>query len=87
MTNVALWTVAEAARNAADELGRGGGLRGAFRCLVQLLDDYEWARRTEGMSAAARLFAEEPPGAGGVRIDAALAGLAEHRWIQAIKIM
>ena len=78
MTNVALWTAAEAARNAADELTRGGGLRGAYRCLMQLLDDYGRDRRTDGIAAAARLFDGEPAPTGDVRVDAALAGLAEH---------
>jgi len=73
-----LWTAAEAARNAADELDEGGGLAGAYRCLMQLLDDYRRAQRFEGTPAAARLFDDPPAGTGDVRVDAALAGLAEH---------
>jgi hypothetical protein len=73
-----LWTAAEAARNAADELRTGGGLSGAYRCLMQLLDDYRRAQRSDGTSVAARLFDDPPAGTGDVRVDAALAGLAEH---------
>jgi hypothetical protein len=73
-----LWTAAEAARNAAVELATDGGLAGAYRCLMQLLDDYRRAQRRDGTPAAARLFDEPPPGTGDVRVDAALAGLAEH---------
>lgn len=68
----------EAARNAAAELARGGGLAGAYRCLMQLLDDYRRAQRTDGAAAAARLFDQMPDSTGDVRVDAALAGLAEH---------
>jgi hypothetical protein len=75
---VVLWTAAEAARNAAAELAADGGLRAAYRCLMQLLDDYRRAQRRDGTPAAARLFDEPPPGTGDVRVDAALAGLAEH---------
>jgi hypothetical protein len=73
-----LWTAAEAARNAALELATDGGLSGAYRCLMQLLDDYRRAQRRDGTSAAAPLFDESPPSTGDVRVDAALAGLAEH---------
>ncbi len=45
---------------------------------MQLLDDYRRAQRKDGTAAAAELFAEEPPSTGDVRVDAALAGLAEH---------
>lgn len=78
MTNVALWTASEAAQNAADELGRGGGLRGAYRCLMQLLDDYGRVHRMDGIAAAARHFDAQPAPTGDVRVDAALAGLAEY---------
>lgn len=73
-----LWTVGDAARNATAELTAGGGLRAAYRCLMQLLDDYRRAQRKDGTTAAAELFTEEPPPTGDVRVDAALAGLAEH---------
>jgi hypothetical protein len=75
---VVLWTAADAARNAAAEIATDGGLSGAYRCLMQLLDDYRRARQLGGIPAAARLFDEVPPGTGDVRVDAALAGLAEH---------
>jgi hypothetical protein len=45
---------------------------------MQLLDDYRRAQRRAGTPSAARLFDEPPPGTGDVRVDAALAGLAEH---------
>jgi hypothetical protein len=73
-----LWTAAHAARNAALELVSGGGLSGAYRCLMQLLDDYRRAARANGTAAAARLFEESPPPTGDARVDTALAGLAEH---------
>lgn len=73
-----LWTAAEAARHAAGEIAGTGALNGAFRCLLQLLDDYRRAERSGGPVAAARLFADPPQGTGDVRVDAALAGLAEH---------
>jgi hypothetical protein len=75
---VVLWTAAEAARNAAAELATDGGLSGAYRCLLQLLDDYRRAQRRDGTAAAAGLFDAIPPGTGDVRVDAAMAGLAEH---------
>jgi len=75
---VVLWTAAEAARGAAVELATAGGLGGAYRCLMQLLDDYRRAVRSDGVPAAARLFDDAPPTTGDVRVDAALAGLAEH---------
>jgi hypothetical protein len=74
---VVLWTVGEAARNAAAEL-TSGGLGGAYRCLMQLLDDYRRAVRGHGVAAGARLFEEPPPETGDVRVDAAFAALAEH---------
>jgi hypothetical protein len=75
---VVFWTAADAARAAADELATDGGLSGAYRCLMQLLDDYRRVQRLDGTATAARLFDEPPPGAGDVRVDAALAALAEH---------
>lgn len=73
-----LWTAAKAARNAAAELQSGRGLLDAYRCLMQLLDDYRRAHRQDGTLAAAHLFDQVPPETGDVRVDAALAGLAEH---------
>ncbi len=73
-----LWTADEAARHAAAELTADGGLSGAYRCLMQLLDDYRRAQRQGGIQTAARLFDDAPSGTGDVRVDAALAGLAEH---------
>jgi hypothetical protein len=75
---VVLWTAGDAARNAAAELTGGAGLSGAYRCLLQLLDDYRRAQRKSGTTAAAQMFADAPPSTGDVRVDAALAGLAEH---------
>jgi len=45
---------------------------------MQLLDDYRRAVRSDGVPVAARLFNDAPPTTGDVRVDAALAGLAEH---------
>lgn len=73
-----LWTAAEAARGAAAELAGDGGLSGAYRCLMQLLDDYRRAHRGQGVQAAARLFDDPPAEIGDVRVDAAFAALAEH---------
>jgi hypothetical protein len=73
-----LWTAAEASRQAVAELAEGRGVCGAFRCLMQLLDDYRRVQRRDGSEAAGRLFEEEPPHTGDVRVDAAFAGLAEH---------
>src|SRR5437868_6932831 len=73
-----LWTAAEAARNAAVELVSGGGLSGAYRCLMHLLDDYRRAQRSGGAALAACVSDEPPTATGDARVDAALAGLAEH---------
>lgn len=73
-----LWTATEAARNASAELATGGELSDAYRCLMQLLDDYRRALRSSCIQVAARLFEEVPPKTGDVRVDAALAALAEH---------
>ena len=45
---------------------------------MQLLDDYRRSERSGGVAAAAELFEDVPPATGDVRVDAALAGLAEH---------
>lgn len=75
---VVFWTAVDAARAAVEELATDGGLRGAYRCLMQLLDDYRRVQRRDGTLAAAQLFDEPPAGTGDVRVDAALAALAEH---------
>lgn len=46
--------------------------------VLQLLDNYERARRRSGLPSAARLFREPPPSSGDHRYAAAIAGLAEH---------
>jgi hypothetical protein len=73
------WTVNDAAVCAVqairDEPARRGG---AFRCLLQLLDDYSRAVRHGGLSAGAALFQDAPPATGDSGVDAALAALAEH---------
>jgi hypothetical protein len=69
----------DASRCATGELsGPDRGRRAAFRCLLQLLDDYRRAIRGGVASAGAALFAEEPPLTGDSGVDAALAALAEH---------
>jgi hypothetical protein len=50
------WTVVEAARQASVELADGRGVQGAFRCLLQLLDDYRRVKNRDGSEAAGRLF-------------------------------
>lgn len=50
-----------------------------FRHVVlQLLDDYRSVLRRESTTAAAGVFTEAPDLTGDDRVDAALAGLAEH---------
>lgn len=74
-----LWSVTDAAVCAAEALrSEPGGRRDAFRCLLQLLDDYERAVRHRGPPAGAALFEEMPPATGDSGVDAALAALAEH---------
>lgn len=51
---------------------------GAFRCLLQLLDDYDRAVRHGGGNAGAALFRDAPPETGDSGVNAALAALAEH---------
>lgn len=74
-----LWTATDVAGCAAqalqDEPARRGG---AFRCVLQLLDDYTRAVRDGGWSAGAALFRDTPPATGDSGVDAAIAALAEH---------
>ena len=73
-----VWTAADAARYAAEELtAADGGLNAAFRCVLQLFDDYQRVARRGG-SAGRALFDEAPPRTGEPRVDAAIAALAEH---------
>lgn len=46
--------------------------------IAQLLDDYTAVRAEHGQAAAADLFLDAPPRTTDTRVDAALAGLAEH---------
>lgn len=58
-------------------LAEGSGSRALWRhAVLQLLDDYEAVRRRGGDAAA--LMAERPDMTGDSRVDAGLAGLAEH---------
>jgi len=76
---VVAWTAADAARCAAAELtADDGGLNAAFRCVLQLFDDYQRVVRVRGQSAGAALLSEAPPSTGEHRVDAAIAALAEH---------
>jgi hypothetical protein len=76
---MALWTVTDAARCAAQALRDEPARRsGAFRCLLQLLDDYARAVRDGGPPAGAALFQDPPPVTGDSGVDAALAALGEH---------
>lgn len=73
-----LWNVSDAAVCAGHALRAEPARRsGAFRCVLQLLDDYERAIRN-GMATGAALFRDPPPGTGDSGVDAALAALAEH---------
>lgn len=73
-------TAAHAARVVREILSNdSGALVDAWRHgVLQLLDDYERVRRRSGSGVAAELFVDVPPRSGDVRVDAALAGLAEH---------
>jgi hypothetical protein len=76
---VTLWTATDAATCAARELQSQPARRSsAFRCLLQLLDDYTRAVRDGGLSAGAALFQEAPPATGDCGVDAAIAAFAEH---------
>ena len=68
--------------DAVDEARRllaAGALGDVWRyAVVQLLDDYTTVRRHRGASAARAMWEQEPGRTGDVRVDAALAALAEH---------
>lgn len=68
-----------AAAEASRMLDAGESLDAVWRfVIVQLLDDYSARLRHADVAAAASLFTEEPAPTGDVRVDAALAALAEH---------
>ncbi|MBN1170580.1 MAG: hypothetical protein JXA67_00205 [Micromonosporaceae bacterium] len=46
--------------------------------VLQLLDDYSSVLRHQGVEAASRMWSSAPAPTGEVRVDAALAALAEH---------
>ncbi len=72
-------SVMAAAANARGMLDAGEALANVWRhCIIQLLDDYESARRCEGDEDAASLLAQAPDRTGDDRVDAAFAALAEH---------
>lgn len=75
-----MWTVGDAAAAATRVLSADSTALGeAWRFgILQVLDDYERARRAGGTARAAALFAEAPPPTGDCRVDAAQAALAEH---------
>lgn len=60
-------------------LTTGEPLKAVWRyVIVQLLDDYTSVRSTSGVAAAAQLWRDEPLLSGDLRVDAALAAMAEH---------
>ena len=68
-----------AARDATMMVRDGRALPDLFRHVVlQLLDDYRSVLRHSGVDAAAHVFGAAPSLTGDERVDAALAGLAEH---------
>lgn len=72
-------TVVRAAADAQALRAAGRPLPDLFRHVVlQLLDDYSSVLRASGTGAAAAVFEPAPPTTGDERVDAALAGLAEH---------
>jgi hypothetical protein len=73
------WTATDAATCAAQALAVQPARRSsAFRCVLQLLDDYTRAVRDGGVSAGAALFQDAPPASSDSGVDAAMAALAEH---------
>lgn len=72
-------TVVRAAEDARALRADGRTMPDLFRHVVlQLLDDYSSVLRASGTQAAATVFTVAPPSTGDERVDAALAGLAEH---------
>lgn len=72
-------TAADAARLAQRLLAENRPLQQVWRfALVQLLDDYASVLRHDGVEAAGRMWALEPPRTGSSEVDAALAAMAEY---------
>lgn len=72
-------TVGDAATVARALLAEGKPLKTVWRfAILQLLDDYSSVLRHEGVEAAERIWLTAPASTGDVRVDAALAALAEH---------
>ncbi len=72
-------TVSDAAGVAANMIAAGEPLKNVWRyAIVQLLDDYRSVRGRDGVAGAAALFTRPPAPVGDVRVDAALAALAEY---------
>ena len=72
-------TAAAAARAARSYRAAGRALPDVFRHVVlQLLDDYRSVVQASGPAAGAAVFQDAPVPTGDDRVDAALAGLAEH---------
>lgn len=71
--------LADAADEAIRLLGAGRPLTDVWRySVLQLLDDYTSVVRHHGTRAASALWSDEPRATGDLRVDAALAALAEH---------
>lgn len=74
----AFGTVCDAARVATRMLAANEPLRYVWRFVVlQMLDDYRSVLRHDGVEAAGRMWLAAPDRTGDVRIDAALAAVAE----------
>jgi hypothetical protein len=72
-------TADDAAQVARMLLNEGDSLSQVWRfAILQMLDDYSSVLRHRGLPAAADMWTTAPGRAGDVRVDAALASLAEH---------
>jgi hypothetical protein len=71
--------VDDAAATAAQMVVDGEPLQRIWRfAIVQMLDDYMSVLRHDGAETAGRMWTTPPASTGDVRVDAALAALAEH---------
>jgi hypothetical protein len=72
-------SVGDAAKVAAEMIAAQAPLRRVWRfAVVQLLDDYASMLRHDGVQAAAAMWDDAPDATGDVRVDAALAAMAEY---------
>lgn len=72
-------TVSDASVVAAGMIAAGERLSQVWRhAVVQMMDDYDSARRHHGVETAAAMWRDEPTATGDLRVDAGLAAMAEH---------